>query len=163
MVYDVIRSKRAVRKFTGEEVPEAVIRQILDAGRRAQSSKNDQPWHFILIRNRDTLRRLSECGQYAGHLAGAKFAIALAGEPGYDFDLGQAAAYMQLAAWEQGVGSCLASMWEMDKARAILDVPADKVLDIVISFGYPAEEPQPPKKGGRKPLAEVVLEERWQK
>jgi nitroreductase len=162
MIYDVIRSKRAVRKFTGEEAPEAVIRQILDAGRRAQSSKNDQPWHFILIRDRDTLRRLSECGQYAGHLAGAQFAIALAGEPGYDFDLGQAAAYMQLAAWEQGVGSCLASMWEPDKARAILGVPADKALDIVISFGYPAEEAGPPRKGGRKTLAEVVLEERWQ-
>jgi nitroreductase len=161
MVYDVIRSKRAVRNFTGEEVSEAVIRRILDAGRRAQSSKNDQPWHFILIRDRDTLRRLSECGQYAGHLAGARFAIALAGEPGYDFDLGQAAAYMQLAAWEHGVGSCLASMWEPDKARAILGVPGDKALDIVISFGYPAGEAGPPRKGGRKPLAEVVLEEQW--
>jgi nitroreductase len=161
MVTDTIRTKRAVRHFTDEAVPEAVIRQILDAGRRAQSSKNVQPWRFILILNRETLRRLAECGQYAGHVAGANFAVALAGEPGYDFDLGQAAAYMQLAAWEHGVGSCLASMWESEKARAILGVPAEKALDIVISFGYPAKEAAPARKGGRKPLAEVVLEEKW--
>jgi nitroreductase len=163
MVYNIIRTKRAVRNFTDKDVPGAIIEQILDAGRLAQSSKNVQPWHFILIQNRETLRQLAQFGKYAGHLEGAKFAIALVGEPGYDFDLGQAAAYMQLAAWEQGVGSCLASMWEPDKAKAVLGVPAEKQLDIAISFGYPAEEPSPPQKGGRKPVQDVVLQETWDK
>src|SRR5215211_6276366 len=120
MVLDLIRTKRAVREFTSEPVPEDIIQEILEAGRLAQSSKNDQPWHFILIRQLETLRQLSECGKYAGHLAGANFAVALVVQPGYDFDMGQAAAYMQLAAWDRSVASCMASMWEPERAKAIL-------------------------------------------
>jgi nitroreductase len=159
MVLDLIRTKRAVREFTDEDVPEEIVQEILEAGRLAQSSKNDQPWHFILIRNRETLRQLSLCGRYAGHLAGANFAVALVIQPGYDFDLGQAAACMQLAAWDRGVASCIASMWEPDKARAILGVPAEKQFDTVISFGYPAKRPG--KIRERRPLDEIVRLEKW--
>ena len=70
-VSELIRTKRAVRQFTDEPLSDEAIRSILDAGRRAQSSKNTQPWHFIAIRDRATLRELAECGVYAGHLAGA--------------------------------------------------------------------------------------------
>jgi nitroreductase len=137
----------------------------LNAGRRAQSSKNTQPWHFIAITDRETLRQLSECGQYAGHLAGAALGVALVAEVEDGFDLGQAAAYMQLAAWELGIGSCLASMWEPEKAKAILGVPEGLHFDIAISFGYPAEEQQRPsavKPGGRRAFEEVVHRERWE-
>jgi nitroreductase len=160
MILDLIRTKRAVREFSGEPVPEDIVREILEAGRLAQSSKNDQPWHFILIRDRDTLRQLSTCGRYAGHLAGATFAIALVMQPGYDFDMGQAAAYLQLAAWDRGVASCIASMWEPEKARAILGVPADRQFDTVISFGYPAKKPGRIK--DRRPLEDLVRLERWE-
>ena len=70
-VSEVIRTKHAVRQFTDTPLSEEAIRSILNAGRRAQSSKNTQPWHFIAIRNRATMRQLAECGTYAGHLAGA--------------------------------------------------------------------------------------------
>lgn len=160
MILDLIRTKRAVREFSSEPVPEEIMNEILEAGRFAQSSKNDQPWHFILIRDRDTLRQLSTCGRYAGHLAGAPFAIALVMQPGYDFDMGQAAACLQLAAWDRGVGSCIASMWEPDKARAILGVPADRQFDTAISFGYPAKTPGKIK--DRRPLEDVVRLEKWE-
>lgn len=159
MVLDLIRTKRAVREFTSEPVPEDIVQEILEAGRLAQSSKNDQPWHFILIRQRETLRQLSECGKYAGHLAGANFAVALVVQPGYDFDLGQAAAYMQLAAWERGVASCIASMWEPDKAKTILGIPADKQFDTALSFGHPAKKPG--RIRDRRPLEDVVRREKW--
>ena len=68
---DAIRLKRAVRKFTPEPLPEETILAILNAGRRAQSSKNTQPWHFIAITDKAVLKQLSECGEWAGHLAGA--------------------------------------------------------------------------------------------
>jgi nitroreductase len=142
-------------------VPDDVIRQIVDAGRRSQSSKNDQPWTFVVVRDRATLRQLSECGQYAGHLAGAAFAVAIVAQPGYDFDQGQAAAYLQLAAWEFGVGSCIASIHEPDKARAILGAPDELQFDTAISFGYPAQPLAAPRAGGRKPLDEVVRWEKW--
>jgi len=163
-VSDLIRTKRAVRQFTDEPLPEEAIRSILNAGRRAQSSKNTQPWHFIAIRDRATLRQLSQCGAYAGHLAGAPFAVALIASTADSFDLGQAAAYMQLAAWEMGIGSCIASMWEPEKAKAILGVPPDQHFDVAISFGYPLpgrEQSHPPKPNGRKPFEEVVYQERW--
>src|SRR5947208_13414313 len=110
-VSELMRTKRAVRQFTDEPLPEEAIRSILNAGRRAQSSKNTQPWYFIAIRDRETLRQLSQCGTYAGHLAGAPFAVALIASTADSFDLGQAAAYTQLAAWDLGIGSCIASMW----------------------------------------------------
>lgn len=160
MVLDLIRTKHAVREFTSAPVPQEIVHEILEAGRLAQSSKNDQPWHFIVIRDRDTLRQLSTCGRYAGHLAGADFAIALVIQPGYDFDLGQAAAYMQLAAWDRGVASCIASMWEPDKAKAILGVPAEKQFDTALSFGYPAKRPSKIK--DRRPLEEIIRLEKWE-
>ena len=76
-VSELIRTKRAVRQFTDEPLSEEAIRSILNAGRRAQSSKNTQPWHFIAIRDPATLRQLAECGAYAGHLVGAPFAVGL--------------------------------------------------------------------------------------
>jgi nitroreductase len=163
-VSELIRTKRAVRQFTDEPLSEEAIRSILNAGRRAQSSKNTQPWHFIAIRDRETLRQLSQCGAYAGHLAGAPFAVALISSTDEGFDLGQAAAYMQLVAWDLGIGSCIASMWEPEKAKAILGVPQDLHFDVAISFGYPlhgGEQPSAPKSNGRKPFDEVVFWERW--
>ena len=163
-VSELIRTKRAVRQFTDEPLSEEAIRSILNAGRRAQSSKNTQPWHFIAIRDRETLRQLSQCGAYAGHLAGAPFAIALISSTAEGFDLGQAAAYMQLVAWDLGIGSCIASMWEPEKAKAILGVPQDLHFDVAISFGYPlhgGEQPSAPKSNGRKLFNEVVFWEQW--
>src|SRR5438270_2690831 len=163
-VSELIRTKRAVRQFTDEPLSEEAIRSILNAGRRAQSSKNTQPWHFIAIRDRATLQQLAECGAYAGHLAGAAFAVAFISSTAEGFDLGQAAAYMQLAAWELGIGSCIASMWEPEKARAVLGVPDDLHFDVAISFGYPLpshEQPSAPKSSGRRSFDEVVFWERW--
>ncbi len=168
-VSDAIRLKRAVRKFTPEPLPEEVILAILNAGRRAQSSKNAQPWHFIAITDKTILKALSECGEWAGHLAGAALGVALLTEDPTEkfqtmFDLGQAAAYMQLAAWDLGVGSCPASIYEPEKARLILGFPAELHLRIALSFGYPANEEKlvaPPKKGGRKPFTEIVHRDKW--
>jgi nitroreductase len=76
--------------------------------------------------------------------------------------LGQAAAYLQLAAWEQGVGSCLTAMWEGDKAKEILGVPPEMYFRYVISFGYPSVTTlTAPKPDGRKSFEEVVRWEKW--
>lgn len=168
-VSDAIRLKRAVRKFTPDPLPEEVIFTILNAGRRAQSSKNTQPWHFIAITDKAILKDLSECGEWAGHLAGAALGVALVSPDPSEkfqtmFDLGQAAAYMQLAAWELGVGSCLASIYQPERARELLGFPDDLHLRIAISFGYPREAEkitQPPQRGGRRELDEMLHWDRW--
>jgi nitroreductase len=168
-VSDAIRTKRAIRKFQDKPLPEDVVKAILNAGRRSQSSKNEQGWQFIAIRDKSILKALSECGQWAGHLAGAALAVAiLTPEPTAKFqtmfDAGQAAAFMQLAAWELGVGSVPASLYEFEKTREILGFPPEWHLRIALSFGYPLEEEKlsaPPKKGGRRSLDEIVHWDRW--
>ncbi len=168
-VVEAIRTKRAVRKFQEKPLPDDVTRAILNAGRRSQSSKNEQAWQFIAITDKSILNELSQCGESAGHLAGAALAVAiLTPEPTAEFqtmfDAGQAAAFMQLAAWELGIGSCPASIYEPEKARAILGFPPEWHLRIALSFGYPEDEGKlstPPKKGGRMKLEEVVRWEKW--
>lgn len=168
-VSDAIRTKRAVRKFQDKPLPEDMIHAILNAGRRSQSSKNEQGWQFIAIRDKSILKALSETGTYAGHLAGAALGVAILtpnpeGKFQDLFDAGQVAAYMQLAAWELGVGSCIASIYEPEKAGEILGFPSAWHLRIALSFGYPLDEEKlsaPPKKGGRKPLEELVHWDRW--
>jgi nitroreductase len=158
---DAIRTKRSIRKFLDEPVPEELIQKILDAGRHAQSSKNDQPWTFILVQQKENLKAASECGKYAGHIAGADFAIVLVDHNNWSFDIGQAAAYMQLAAWDLGVSSCLAYFGMQDKLKELLGIPAEASVEIGISFGYSAEGPRKPKKSGRKPLDEILRREHW--
>ena len=168
-VSEAIRFKRAVRKFKDQALSEEDIRAILNAGRRAQSAKNTQPWAFIAIINRETLKALSEMGTWAGHLAGAALGVAILTPPpdqrySIMFDAGQAAAYMQLAAWERGIGSVPATIYEPERARELLGFPAEYELHVAFSFGYPEDEAvltEVPKKGGRKPLDEVVHWERW--
>ncbi len=168
-VYQAILTKRAVRIFQDQPLTDQQVRRILNAGRRAQSSKNTQPWQFIAIRERERLEALSQLGTYAGHLAGAALGVAiLTPDPAQRwsimFDAGQAAAYMQLAAWEMGIGSCPATIYQPEKARALLGFPAEWHLRVALSFGYPAE-PQmlsaPPRRGGRKSFAETVHFETW--
>ncbi|MEP7293124.1 MAG: nitroreductase family protein [Chloroflexota bacterium] len=163
-VLQAVKSKHAVRQFSDQPVSDDIIRQILDAGRRSQSSKNTQPWAFICIRDRERLIALSKTGTYAGHLAGAAFAVVLVGMEHSDwnsFDLGQASSYLQLAAWGLGVGSCIATLHDEAAAREVLGLPAETGLFLALSFGYPAAD-WTPNKGGRRPLDELVRWETWQ-
>jgi len=168
-VYDAIRFKRTIRSFSDDPLPDDVVLKIVDAGRRAQSAKNTQPWHFIVIRDRETLSELSELGTFADHLAGATLGIAIiTPDPNQRwsilFDAGQAAAYMQLAAWELGVGSCLATIYQTQAARTLLGFPEDLHIHVGLSFGYPAHPEQmtkKPKAGGRKNYSDITHQDRW--
>ena len=166
-VYKAIKHKRAIRKFLDQPLKEEEIKIILNAARLAQSSKNMQAWSFIAIKEKTALQTLSECGQYAGHIAGAALAIAIV-TPDPDlrfnimFDAGQAASYMQLAAWELGIGSCLATIYEHDRARELLSFPEDMHIRIAISFGYPATvENRPARQTGRRAYQDVIHLEKW--
>jgi nitroreductase len=168
-VSEAIRLKRAVRKFKEEPLPEEATRAILNAGRRAQSAKNMQAWYFIAIQDRGTLKALSGMGTFAGHLANAALGVAILTPPpetrfSIMFDAGQAAAYMQLAAWEMGIGSCLATIYEPEQARQLLGFPSELEIHIALSFGYPADPSdlnRPPQKAGRKSFSESIHWEKW--
>lgn len=171
-VWEAIAGRRAIRSFADRPLAPEHLEQILHAGRRSGSSKNLQRWSFIVCREREHLRQLSVLGPWAGHLAGAAVGIALVtpdprapdAPSSILFDLGQAANNMMLAAWELGIGSVPATMYEHDRARELLGYPADQHCEYVLSFGYPANPDDltgPPKAGGRLALDDLVHEERW--
>jgi nitroreductase len=171
-VWDAVRTRRAIRVFAERPLEPAELDRILRAGRRAGSSKNLQRWDFIVVRDRATLAGLARAGPWAGHLAGAAVAIALvtpdpsaADAPlSVMFDLGQAAENMMLVAWELGIGSVPATIYEHEMARRILGYPDDHHCEYVLSFGYPADPAAltaPPRPGGRRPLESMIHQERW--
>lgn len=168
-VAEAIRSKRAVREFENRSVPDEAVQAILNAGRRAQSSKNTQPWRFVAVRDRETLQRLSQTGNFAAHLANAPLGVVIlvpdpTNRPSAAFDAGQSAAYMQLAAWDLGIGSCLAAIYHPDAARELLGFPQDLFPVMALSFGYPRDPAvlsAPPRSGGRQPLGDLVHYEHW--
>ncbi len=171
-VWAAISSRRVIRSFDQRPIADADLERILRAGRRANSSKNQQRWEFIVCRDRAHLQELSTLGPWAGHLAGATIAIALVTpDPRADeaplsimFDLGQAADAMMLTAWELGIGSVPATVYEQDRARDLLGYPPGHHCEFLISFGHPADPDdlvRPLKPGGRLPLADLVHEERW--
>ena len=171
-VWAAVARKRAIRRFTGQPLEPDHLRRILDAGRHAGSSKNSQPWAFIVVEDRTTLRELGKVGPYAGHLAGAAVGIALvtpdpttADAPlSVYWDLGQAAQNMMLVAWELGIGSVPETVYEPELAKRILGFPDGRHCEFLLSFGYPARPEdltRPPKAGGRRALDDIVHRERW--
>ncbi len=171
-VWDAVRRKRAIRRFADRPLEPEHLDRILRAGRRSGSSKNLQRWDFIVVRRRDRLSELAAVGPWAGHLAGAAVAIALvtpdpaaADAPlSVLFDLGQAAENMMLVAWELGIGSVPATVYDHDLARRFLGYPADRHCEYLLSFGYPADPDdlvRPLRPGGRRALGEMVHDEGW--
>ena len=169
--WQAINTLRVVQKFSDEPIAEERLERILNAGRRAGSSKNDQHWAFIVIRDRDHLGELAAVGDYAGHLAGATVVIAIvtpdasgAHNNSVMWDAGRAAQNMILAAWELGIGSVPATVYDHALAHRLLGLPDDRRCDFLLSFGYPADPAKltaPNRAGGRLPLFELVHEERW--
>jgi nitroreductase len=170
--WQAINSVRVVRRFTEETVASEHLDRILNAGRRAGSSKNQQSWAFITIVDRQQLQLLAEVGPYADHLAGAAVAIALVRPDASDehqlrsimWDMGRAAQNMVLAAWELGIGSVPATVYDLALASRHLDLPADQKCDFLLSFGHPADPTvltTPNRAGGRRSLEEIVHRERW--
>jgi len=171
--WDAVHGKRAIREFTDQAIAREDLDRIVRAGTRAHSSKNQQRWGFVVVRDRERLEALATTGPYAGHVAGAAAAVALVtpdpragGQPlSVMWDLGGAAAQMMLVAWELGIGSCPATVYEQDLVHELLGLPADRWCEYILSFGYPADGSKltaPLRQGGRKPVAEVVYEERWE-
>jgi nitroreductase len=165
-----LRGFRQTRQFLDRAVPEEVLREILDVGRWSGSSRNSQPWHFVVIRDQETLRRLAEIIPYGKFFAGAPLGIALVMDgqgTGQSFDAGRVAERMMVAAHALGLGAGVATISDEAaerRAMALLGVPEGHSLGVALALGYPApRDPAAPRRrgGGRRPLAEIVYDERF--
>lgn len=160
--FTCIRRRREIREYLAKPVPEESLQKILEAGRLAPSSKNSQPWYFVVIRNRETLKEISELTPTGAHIAEASLAIAVLmdGAKLPEIDGARAIQNMVLAAWDIGIGACWVTNFYDDAVKDLLGAPQRMKLVSVIPFGYPIE-PKTKLKKIRKSLDEIVHYERF--
>ena len=161
-VFDAIRTLLAVRSYESKPVPEALIRQIVEAGRLTGSGMNGQPWHFIVVRDPETLRRLGDLASSGRYTAQAPLAIVVATDKSRFAvsDASRAIQSMLLTAWADGVGSNWVGFGGLDKVKTVLDIPAGLDVLAILPFGYPARAVGKGKKQ-RKALRDVAHLERY--
>ncbi len=161
-VFEAIRTILAVRQYQDRPVPDEVVRRVVEAGWLTASSKNEQPWHFVVVRDRDTLRRLGELATTGPYTAQASAAIVVAIEDTRFAvsDASRAIQSMMLTAWDAGVGSNWVGFGGLDAIKQLLHIPATMDVLAVVPLGYPAQRIGRGKKR-RKPLGEVASRERY--
>ncbi len=163
--WDAIRARRNVRQYADRPIDRADLERILEAGRRSPSSRNWQPWHFVVVTDRAQLEELSGVWRGAGHVASSAATVALvvAGKDQDEhpewaqYDLGQATAYLMLAATDLGIGSAHAAVGDQSEAQRVLGLPGTHRCLYLVAFGYPADRPlQPLQRPDRRPFDDVV-------
>lgn len=161
-VFDAVRTVLAVRQFEERPVPEAVVREIVEAGHLTASSMNRQPWHFVVVQDKETLRRLGALARTGPYIAQAPLAIVVGMEQSIFAvsDASRAIQAMVLTAWSQGVGSNWVGFKNLQQVNAVLGIPEGIEVLAVLPFGYPAVSVGKGRKK-RKPLGEVAHRERW--
>jgi len=161
-VFDAIRTLLAVRSYQSTPVPDALVRRIVEAGRLTGSGMNGQPWHFIVVRDTETLRKLGALASSGPYVAQAPLAIVVATDKSRFAisDASRAIQSMLLTAWADGVGSNWVGFGGLDNVKAVLDIPAGRDVLAIVPFGYPARAVGKGKKR-RKPLREVAHLERY--
>lgn len=168
--WDAITSRRNVRVFADRAIEEEALDRILEAGRRAPSSRNWQPWDFVVVTDRAQLRELSKVWRGGAHVADSAATIALVVQETDDqrrrdtaqFDLGQTTMAMMIAAADQGIGSGHSAVGDQSKARELLGVPEDRRVAYLVDLGYPADRALGPiRRPNRRPFDEVVHRDRW--
>ena len=168
--WEAITSRRNVRSFEDRAVPAEHLERILEAGRRAPSSRNWQPWDFVLVTERPQREELSKVWRGAGYVADAAAVIALVATAARNaeerdrlqYDLGQATMAMMLAVVDLGVGSGHSAVADQERARDVLGLPGDRFCAYLIALGYPSDRPlRPIRRPDRRPYDEVVHTGRW--
>ena len=161
--FEAVRTLLAVRNYQDKPVPEASLRRIVEAGRLTGSSMNGQPWHFVVVQDRDTLRQLGSLLHTGPYVAQAPLAIVVVIDhsPYAISDASRAIQSMLLAAWTDGLGSNWVGFGGLDQLKPLLGIPAEVDVFAVLPIGYPGDETLGHGKKRRKALAEVVYRERW--
>ncbi len=173
-VFDAIRNRRSIRAYTGENVSEEEIDRLIDAARWAPSAGNIQPWEFIVVRDKETKRRLSIAAQDQTFIEEAPVVIIVCANQmrsarGYGsrgtalYCLQDTAAAVQnllLAAYALGLGTCWIGAFREEEVKKVLNVVGGVRPVAIITVGHAAEEPEA---RWRRPKIEVVHYERFQR
>ncbi len=156
-----LKSRRSIRAFQDKPIPEKEIEMILEAGRWTPSASNRQPWQFIVIKNKDTLKKIARATGYGWFIAEAPIAIAIIGKirtshKWYIIDTSLVSMNMMLMAWSLGIGTCWIGSINKDKAKKILELGDNDYLLTVLPFGY--IRGNIPELTYRNPLNKIIKE-----
>jgi nitroreductase len=161
--FECIRTKLEVREFSTRDVPSEIRLKILEAARLTGTGLNTQHWRFILVDNKQNLKKLAEDSTSGNWVAGANFAIIVLTNPKYNFhliDAGRVLQNMQLAAWNNEVGSGLFTGVREEKFRSDFGIPKELSPTVIVGFGYPAME-LTGKRKNRLPVNKLVYYEKY--
>lgn len=159
-VFEAIKTRIEVREYSDKRVPDEVKLKVLEAARLSPSGLNTQHWRFILVEEKENLRRLAEVSTTGSWVAGADFAVIVLTDPKYPFhiiDAGRAVQDMQLTAWNYGVGSCIYTGVKEGEMREAFKIPEGLAITAVAGFGYPKRKVVGKK--SRLPLEQVAFSE----
>ena len=162
-VYEAIRTVLAVREFQTKPIPDSVVYQIIESARLTASSKNGQPWDFVVVQNRDTLVELGSLVRSGPYNAQAAFAVVVAIDKSSPFGISDASRAIQsmvLTAWSEGIGSNWTGWVGMTEVASLLGVPESLDVIAVVPFGYPTQVRTMGRKR-RKNLSEIAHRERF--
>ena len=161
--FECITTKLEVREFSTLDVPPEIKLKVLESARLTGTGLNTQHWRFILVENKDNLKKMAEDSTSGSWVEGANFAVIVLTNPKYNFhliDAGRVLQNMQLAAWNHGVSSGLFTGIREEKFRSDYAIPKDLSPTIIIGFGYPARK-LTGKRKNRLPLHELVHYEKY--
>ena len=162
-VFDAIRTVLAVRQFRDQPIPEPIVKQIVEAGHLTASSINQQPWHFIVVQNKETLHQLGTLATTGPYIAQAPMAIVVGIEKSSPYGISDASRAIQdmiLTAWAQGIGSNWVGFNNLPQIKPVLGIPDQIEVLAIVPFGYPVQTIGKGNKK-RKPLGEVAHSEKW--
>jgi nitroreductase len=162
-LFEAVRTVLAVREYQDKPIPHEVMRRVAEAAHLTASASNRQPWHFVVVEDKGTLREIASLvrtGPYIGNAAAAVVVAVDKETPKADSDASRAIQDMILVAWAEGVGSNWAGFGGLDGVRQKVGLPENFDVFAVVPFGYPKHKIGLGKKK-RKPLDEVVSGERY--
>jgi nitroreductase len=152
--YECIRTRRTTRAFLPKDVPEQTIHRILEAGRLAPSARNLQPWHFVVIQDKGMLKQLAPWCTTGRFIEHASCAVAVVTDPAnnwHEIDGARAVQNMELAGWNEGVGTCWIGGMDRDRIKDVLGIPKPLHLLTILPFGYAAEPNAQRRKTKKRP------------
>ncbi len=166
-VFELIRTRRSIRRYREELVERDKIEKILEAARLSPSALNRQPWRFVLVSSQEAIDGINyACNQTweAPYMVLAcadprESWVREDGENYWKVDTALAMQNLMLAAWEEGLGTCWVSSFNENDLKAMLGIPEHIRVLAITPLGYPAERKGPVR--DRKPLGEIIHYERW--
>jgi nitroreductase len=161
--FECITTKLDIREFSTNDVRQEIKAKVLEAARVTGTGLNTQHWRFILVENKDNLKKLAEDSTSGSWIRGANFAVIVVTNPKYGFhliDAGRVLQNMQLTAWNDGVGSGLFTGIILQKLRTDFEIPNNLSPTVIVGFGYPPRK-LVGKRKDRLRLEELVYYEKY--